>query len=77
MSTQDNIYISGALGWAMDKLGSTDYAYRCPAFVGDAYELGNNIWLYGQGCTATEAADVYSAQDHTGVPPEGTHVCYL
>jgi hypothetical protein len=76
MSTQDNTYISGAVEWAMDKLGSTDYAYKCLAFVEDAYELGNGLWLAGQGCTAKEAADAYRAQDHGGVPPQGTYVCY-
>lgn len=45
MSAKDDIYISGAIEWAMDKLGSTDYAYNCYAFVEDAYELVNNICL--------------------------------
>jgi hypothetical protein len=76
MSVQDDIYISGAIEWAMGKLGSTDYAYKCLAFVEDAYELGNNVWLDGQGCTAKEAAEAYSAQDHGGVPPRGAYVCY-
>jgi len=76
MVTEDNIYIGGALEWALARLGSTDYAYKCYAFVEDAYELGNSIWLDGQGCTAKEAADAYRAQDHTGIPLKGTYVCY-
>lgn len=60
----------------MDKLGSTDYAYNCYAFVEDAYELGNNIWLDDPGCMAKEAADAYKAQGYEGVPPRGTYVGY-
>jgi hypothetical protein len=74
MSAKDDIYISGAIEWAMDKLGSTDCAYKCYAFAEDAYELGNNIWLDGQGCTFKEAADAYKVQDYEGVPPKRTYV---
>jgi len=76
MSCQQEIYVSGAVEWAMDRLGCRDYLHRCYAFVEDAYELGNSIWLDGQGRTAKEAADAHRAQDHTGVPPKGSYVCY-
>ncbi|MBN1877615.1 MAG: hypothetical protein JXA33_25555 [Anaerolineae bacterium] len=69
-------YIEGAVRWAMDKLDATDYAFRCYAFTEDAYELGNNIVLDGQGCTAKEAADAYGAEQYTGIPPKGVYVFY-
>lgn len=69
-------YVEGAIQWASDRLGTSGYAFLCYAFVEDAYELGNDIWLDGQGCTAKEAADAYGAQDHRGAPPRGTYVCY-
>jgi cell wall-associated NlpC family hydrolase len=76
MATEDNTYVSGALVWATDRLGSIDYAFKCLTFVEDAYELGNDIWLDGQGCSAKEAADACRAQDHRGFPPKGSFVCY-
>jgi cell wall-associated NlpC family hydrolase len=76
MSAEADVYIRGAIQWAMDRLGSTDYVFKCLAFAEDAYELGNQIELDGQGCSAKEAADAYNAQDHTGLPPRGTFVFY-
>jgi len=68
--------IEGAKNWAKSKLGSEEYAYKCYAFLEDAYELGNRIILDGQGCTAKEAADAYDAQSQKGSPPVGAYVCY-
>jgi hypothetical protein len=76
MAAEDNTYSGGALEWAMARLGSTGYAYKCYAFVEDAYELGNNIGLDGHGCTAKEAADAYRAQEDGGIPAKGAYVCY-
>lgn len=42
-------YAEGAVAWALSKLGVTDYAALCYAFVEDAYELGNGIILDGLG----------------------------
>jgi hypothetical protein len=72
----DQRYVQGAVEWAKGKLGSTEYAHRCYAFVEDAYELGNSMVLDGKGRTAKEAADAYAAQDHRGCPPVGAYVCY-
>jgi uncharacterized protein YycO len=76
MDSEDNVYVDGAVDWAKSKLGSIGYAFKCLTFVEDAYELGNDICLDGQGCTAKEAADAYRAQDHGGIPPVGAYVCY-
>lgn len=76
MSDQEQVYVRAAVEWAVARVGSTGYLYKCLAFVEDAYELGNDIWLDGQGCSAKEAADAYGAQDHGGVPPKGAYVCY-
>jgi hypothetical protein len=45
-------YIEGAIRWAMERLGSTEYAFKCYGFLEDAYEFGNDIVLDGQGCIA-------------------------
>jgi hypothetical protein len=76
MSSSDDKIVDGAVRWAMDRLGDPDYAFRCYAFVEDAYELGNGIWLDGQGTTAKEAAEAYRAGDRSGAPPKGSYVCY-
>jgi hypothetical protein len=76
VSSKNDTYVEGAVEWAKGKLGSTEYAYRCYAFLEDAYELGNSIVLDGKGCTAKEAANAYHAQDHKGSPPAGVYVCY-
>ncbi len=74
MASTTESYIEGALAWALGRLGSKEYPMLCYAFLEDAYELGNNIELDGQGCTAKEAADAYGAQP--GLPPRGSYVFY-
>jgi hypothetical protein len=69
-------YIEGAVRWAMERFGSTGYAFKCYAFLEDAYEFGNGIVLDGQGCTAKEAADAYAARRDPDVPPRGAYVFY-
>lgn len=76
MSSDQGKYIDAAIQWATERLGSTDYAYRCYLFVEDAYELGNKIVLDGQGTTAREAADAYQAERHTDAPTRGAYVFY-
>lgn len=74
--------ITGALLWAENHLGSKDYPGKCYAFCEDAYELGGQIILDGQGCTAKEAAEAYLARmaavDTTAPanPPAGAYVFY-
>jgi aminoglycoside 3-N-acetyltransferase len=74
--------IEGALNWAMGQLGEAKYAGLCYAFCEDAYELGGEIILDGQGRTAREAADAYLARMATaglsceGSPPRGSYVFY-
>jgi uncharacterized SAM-binding protein YcdF (DUF218 family) len=74
--------IEGALNWAIGQLGEAKYAGLCYAFCEDAYELGGEITLDGQGRTAREAADAYLARMTTagitgeGSPPRGSYVFY-
>lgn len=76
LATEPNAYAEGAIAWALGKVGVTDYAFLCYAFVEDAYEFGNGIVLDGQGSTAGEAADAYGARGCRGVPPRGAYVFY-
>ena len=69
-------YIEGAIRWAMERLGSTKYAFMCYGFLEDAYEFGNGIVLDGQGRSAKEAADAYGAQRDPEIPPRGAYVFY-
>jgi len=75
-------WVEGAVAWAEAHLGSRDYAGLCYAFLEDAYELGNDIILDGQGSTAREAAEAYSARMQAaglsaqGDPPRGSYVFY-
>ncbi len=72
----DETYSKGAIGWALRRLGWCGYVGLCYAFVEDAYELGNGIWLDGQGTTAKEAALAYNAVSRTACPEPGAYVCY-
>lgn len=74
--------ITGALDWALAHLGSKEYPGKCYAFCEDAYELGGQITLDGQGCTAKEAAGAYLARMSAaglafdGAPLRGAYVFY-
>ena len=68
-------YISNAIQWAENQLGSTEYQTRCLAFVEDAYEISNGIEIFG-GSTAKESGDEYGASNSIGVPPKGAFVFY-
>ncbi len=80
--TRQAMLSEGAVAWATARLGSRDYAGRCYAFLEDAYELGNGIVLDGQGSTAREAAEAYTARMEAaglrpeGPPPRGSYVFY-
>jgi cell wall-associated NlpC family hydrolase len=68
-------YAENAIAWALEQVGTTDYALRCLAFVEDAYERSNAIELFG-GATAHESAEQYRAAQSEGPPPRGALVFY-
>ena len=67
--------VERAIEWALARLGSTDYALRCLAFVEDAYEQANDIEVFG-GSSAQESADLYGAAAADGRPPAGAFVFF-
>lgn len=76
MSEPFDTYITMALRWAQDRLGSREYPLRCLAFVEDAYEQANGIELFG-GSSATESALEYGAAERIALPPPaGAFVFY-
>lgn len=76
MSDDFDTYIANAIDWAQARLGSTDYALRCLAFVEDAYEQGNHIEIFG-GSSAQESADEYGAAENAAAfPALGAFVFY-
>ena len=44
--------------WAESKLGSTEYAGWCLAFIEDALEISNDIEIFG-GDSAKESSEMY------------------
>lgn len=68
-------YIENAIKWAKNKVGLDEYAFKCLAFVEDAYEESNNVEIFG-GSSAKESADEYEAAKNTGTPPIGAFVFY-
>ncbi len=66
--------IERAIGWAMNALNSTDYTFKCLAFVEDAYERANDIEMFG-GSTATESATMYGCITDSA-PVRGSFVFY-
>ncbi len=76
MSDDFELYVANAISWAKDRLGSRDYPLRCLAFVEDAYEVSNNVEIFG-GSSAQESADIYGAADNRAAdPPLGAFVFY-
>ena len=67
-------FIDNAVAWALSNQDRTDYAFKCLAFVEDAYEYGNSIEMFG-GDTATESAKAYGVNSD-GLPPKGSFVFY-
>lgn len=70
-----DVIIENALNWAQEQLGTTDYRFRCLAFVEDAYEQSNQIELFG-GSTAHESAQEYGVISGDEAPPRGAFVFY-
>lgn len=69
-------YVDRAIAWATARLGNPDYAFRCLAFVEDAYEAGNAIEIFG-GSTAKESADEYGVTEpQPTAVPRGAFVFY-
>jgi cell wall-associated NlpC family hydrolase len=62
--------VERAIAWALEHVGSTAYAFRCLAFVEDAYEIPNGIEVFG-GDTANEAADAYAVRSSPDTPARG------
>jgi cell wall-associated NlpC family hydrolase len=75
MNPEYTTYTHKAVDWAMDRLGSPDYATRCLAFVEDAYERANDVEIFG-GDHAAESAEQYGARAGLGEPPLGAFVFY-
>ena len=69
--------VGRALDWALARRGDPSYALRCLAFIEDAFELANQIELFG-GDTAAESAALYRPRpyEHTRPPPAGSLVFY-
>ena len=61
--------------WAESKLGSTEYALRCLAFIEDALEISNHIEIFG-GDSAKESCELYRDALQGGVPERGAFVFY-
>jgi cell wall-associated NlpC family hydrolase len=61
--------------WAESKLGSTEYAGWCLAFIEDALEISNDIEIFG-GDSAKESSEMYKDALRDGVPERGAFVFY-
>ena len=75
MNPEFETYITNAVRWAQERLGATEYATWCLAFVEDAYEESNHVEIFG-GSSAKESADEYEAASNTGEPLLGAFVFY-
>lgn len=75
MSDDFTKYVENAVNWALDKLGSTAYRTLCLAFVEDAYEESNDIWLDGYP-SAKEESDAFEVRHSDEHPPRGAFVFY-
>ena len=61
--------------FAESKLGSTEYAGWCLAFIEDALEISNDIEVFG-GDSAKESCELYKDALQGGVPERGAFVFY-
>ena len=75
MGEEFKVCVDNALAWARARLDSTDYPFRCLAFVEDAYEQSNHVEIFG-GSDAKESAEQYEAIQSTGAPALGAFVFY-
>ena len=74
-ATRQRRIVDSAIGWAMARLGATDHALRCLAFVEEAYERPNGIEVFG-GDSARESAERYGADAASGPAPKGAFVFF-
>jgi cell wall-associated NlpC family hydrolase len=70
-----NKCIKEAISWALSKLDSTEYKFKCLGFVEDAYEKGAKMEFAGY-YSAAEAAEKLNAGRNIDVPPLGAFVFY-
>ena len=63
------------ISWAVDKLGSREYAGWCLSFIEDALEKSNVIEIFG-GDSAKESALLYADGMRQGIPERGAFVFY-
>jgi len=75
MSDDITEYVENAVNWALDKVGSTEYRTLCLAFVEDAYEESNGIWLDGYP-SAKEESTAFEVSYSDEGPPRGAFVFY-
>ena len=75
MSDDFTEYVENAVNWALEKVGSTEYRTLCLAFVEDAYEKSNGIWLDGYP-SAKEESDTFEVRHSDEQPPRGVFVFY-
>lgn len=75
MSIDVSDFGRNAIRWALDRMGSTDYATRCLAFVEDAVERSNGVEVFG-GDDAAESSRLYGADAAEGEPSLGAFVFY-
>ncbi len=72
---QESKIIENMINWARGKLGNTQYAGWCLAFIEDALEISNNIEIFGGDC-AKESCEMYYDAIQTGMPERGAFVFY-
>lgn len=75
MSDDFSIFVENAVNWSLSKVGSTEYRTLCLAFVEDAYEESNDIWLDGYP-SAKEESDAFKVSHSDETPPRGAFVFY-
>ena len=67
--------IENMIRLAESKVGSTEYAGWCLAFIEDAFEISNHIEIYG-GDSAKESCEMYKDALRCGIPERGAFVFY-
>ena len=72
---QNTDFVDNMIRWAESKLGNTEYAGWCLAFIEDAIEISNHIEIFG-GDSAKESCEMYKDALRSGVPERGAFVFY-
>ena len=72
---QESEMIENMINWAQEKLGNTQYAGWCLAFIEDALEISNDMAIFGGDC-AKESCEMYYDAIQTGIPERGAFVFY-